>query len=488
MNRKGVFSVVLGILLAAGSCATQQSVRNDLTMEKEQAFNNWMNQRAQTPEKPDEIEASQPVIHGDLTLARAVEISLQHNRTLQAARQGKVIAKGRVKEAYSEAYPKLSGSGSATLFDDEPAAGSPRKHYSASLTLNQPLYRGGATGAGIRAAGAFKVQAAENLRYETQQTIYRTVEAFNYLRLAVRQLDVAEKDVTLAEAHLKDVRVRRKYGAASDFNVLRAEVDLSRAKADLLAYQQELDTARNTLLMIMGVSQESRIVPMGQYGFKEYAVDVDDAVRKAFLKRPDVTAAELAVKLEREAVVNARSDYRPTVDLFADYTRSNPEPDNYTSDKWDDILSTGITVSFDLFDGGNRDGALIQAEAALFQRQTELMGIREQAVFEVKTAILSVRNAEESVKVQELVTRQADEGLRIAEVGYREGTIDQVSLLEARTALIKAQLLYQRSLYRHAVAVLTLQRAMGILDAADFGTYLQKETSKEPLSTPGEGR
>lgn len=468
MNRTVISGTILCVLLAVGGCATQQSIRNDILMEKEQAFDNWLSQRAEVSGTSSNSEVSQTVIKGDLTRERAVEISLQHNRVLQAARQGEIIARGRVREAYSEAYPTVSASGSATFFDKEPIAGGPKELYSAGLTLSQPLYRGGATGAGIRAAAAYKIQAEENLRYQTQMTIFRTIKAFDSLRLSVSQREVSEKDVALAEAHLKDVETRRKYGMASDFNVLRAQVELSRARADLLAFQQQLDTARNSLLMIMGVSQESRIVPVGQYEFSRYVRDEEEAVREAFLQRPEVSVAELAVKLQREAVEDARSSYRPTADLFADYTRSNPVPNNPVSDKWGDVWSTGITVNFDLFDGRKRDGVLVQAEAALRQRQTELAGLREQVVFEVKTAILAVMNAEESVGVQELVTRQADEGLRIAEVGYRQGTIDQVSLLEARTSLIKAQLLYQSSLYQHAAAVLSLQRAMGDLDPEGY--------------------
>jgi outer membrane protein TolC len=437
-------------------------------MEKEQAFDGWLSQREEVSEISPDSDISQAVIKGDLTRKRAVEISLQHNRVLQAARQGEIIAGGRIKEAYSEAYPTLSASGSATVFDEEPVAGGPKEHYSAGVTLSQPLYRGGATGAGIRAAEAFMIQAEENLRYETQMTIFRTIKAFDTLRLSVSQQEVAEKDVALAEAHLKDVATRRKYGMASDFNVLRAQVALSRARADLLAFRQEQDTAKNSLLMIMGVSQESRIVPVGQYEFSRYNRDEEEAIHEAFLQRPEVSVAELAVKLQREAVIDARSSYRPTADFFADYTHSNPEPDNPVSDKWSDIWSTGITVNFDLFDGRKRDGLLVQAEAALRQRKTELAGLREQVVFEVKTAILAVKNAEESVRVQELVTQQADEGLRIAEVGYRQGTIDQVSLLEARTSLIKAQLLYQSSLYQHAAAVLSLKKAMGALDPEEY--------------------
>jgi outer membrane protein TolC len=417
------------------------------------------------------------VIKGDLTLGMAVDLALQFNRALQGARESEVGAGGRIKEAYSEAYPRISANGSITLFDKEPVAGGVKDHYSAGLVLNQPLYRGGATGAGIRAAEAFKVQAEENLRYVKQMTIYHTVNAFHYMRLAIRQCDVAERDVALAEAHLKDVKVRRKFGVASDFNVLRAQVELSRAKADLLEYQHDLDAAKNSLLMTMGVSQESRVVPVGQYESAQYTIDEEQAVKEAFFKRPDVTAAELVVTLQREAVAEVLSEYRPSVDLFVDYTRSNPEPDNYTSDQWDNILTTGVTVSMDIFDGQSRGGKLIQAEASLRQAETELAGIREQVVFEIRNAILSLKNAAESVRVQKLVTKQADDGLRLAEVGYREGTIDQVSLLEARTSLIKAQLLYQRSLYQHAVAILSLQRAVGALDPEGFEAFY---STKDP--------
>jgi len=58
---------------------------------------------------------------------------------------------------------------------------------------------------------------------------------------------------------------------------------------------------------------------------------------------------------------------------------------------------------------------------------------------------------------------RASEGLRLAEVGYREGVNTRVELTDARAALTRASGLYYQSLYQHTLARLNLQFATGIL-------------------------
>lgn len=87
-------------------------------------------------------------------------------------------------------------------------------------------------------------------------------------------------------------------------------------------------------------------------------------------------------------------------------------------------------------------------------------------MFEVREAALSVQDAAEAVEVQRKTVAQASEGLRLAEVGYREGTLEQVEVLDARASLTQTQFFYYEAMYSHAVALLALERAKGTLGPA----------------------
>jgi outer membrane protein TolC len=99
----------------------------------------------------------------------------------------------------------------------------------------------------------------------------------------------------------------------------------------------------------------------------------------------------------------------------------------------------------------------------LKQHQTLLIDTQEQALLELRQAILTLRDAEEFVASQRLNLERAREALRLAEVEYREGVAEAVETTEARAALTRAQGLYYEAVYNHTTARLELQKSMGIL-------------------------
>ena len=116
-----------------------------------------------------------------------------------------------------------------------------------------------------------------------------------------------------------------------------------------------------------------------------------------------------------------------------------------------------------LFDGLWREGEIIQQKARLRQSQIDLIDAEETTLFELTRALLSIEDAEEFVESQRLNLTRAEEGLRLAEVGYKEGTNTQVEMIDAQAALTKARALYYQSVYSHIIAKLDLQKAMGVL-------------------------
>ena len=92
-----------------------------------------------------------------------------------------------------------------------------------------------------------------------------------------------------------------------------------------------------------------------------------------------------------------------------------------------------------------------------------MMDAQERAILEIHQSIVSIRDAEEFVQSQKLNLDAATEGLRLAEVGFKEGVNTEVDVIAARSAKTRTQGLYHQAMYDHMIARLELQRAMGIL-------------------------
>jgi outer membrane protein TolC len=158
-----------------------------------------------------------------------------------------------------------------------------------------------------------------------------------------------------------------------------------------------------------------------------------------------------------------RSQYWPVVGGFYERSFAKPDPHNGTLIDWGYIWNAGFSVSFPVFDGFAREGNIIQQKARFKQAQINLVDAEETTLFEITKALLSIHDAEEFVHSQRLNLTRAEEGLRLAEVGYKEGTNTQVEMIDAQSALTQAKANYYQSIYTHIIAKLDLQKAMGTL-------------------------
>ena len=451
------FSLVLiGVAMAAG-CMSTGSLYTDIRASRTAAYRQW--QREYRTE-----QASQSTLKGKLSMEDALKLALVHNKRLQAVIEEKEVARGRVVESYGQALPKVTAVANYGRLDEGQSISMGFvNNYSVDLVVTQPVYRGGAISAAIRAARLGSYLSDESVRGQVQQTIYEVAKAYYDALLAQHLFVVNEDAVTSAEVHLEDVKRKRAEGVASEFDVLRAQVDLSNFRAEMIQQQNRIHLSKTTLLKVMGVSQESDVELAGEFEYEPMKPVLEEAVRLAHENRPDLYQAEIGVRMQQEALRIAKSRYWPTVDLTFTQAWARPDPHASMLDQWGDAWTAGVTGSWPLFDGFAREGRVIQEKATLKKRNIELLDAQERAAFEAQQAILSLRDAEEFVESQRLSQERAEEGLRLAQVGYREGVNTEVEVADARAALTRARGLYYQAVYNHSLARLELQRAMGIL-------------------------
>ena len=467
LKKINTFSITLSIavVLLLNACASPVSVQEELSIARSRTWH-------QTTSYEASSEQAAVVIDGQLSLDQAIGTTLAHNRSLQAVLQEHHIAQGRIFEAYEGVLPTVSAKGSYNLNDSGPTKTwegfdypiGQKETYTATLSVVQPLFSGAAL-AGLKASRYYDALAREQVNLAVQQAVFATIQSYLQVLLAREQVGVTRIYVNLAESHLKDVQTRRKFGTASDFNVLRSQVELSGAKSEMIRYTNQFHEASAGLLKTLGISQESHIDLTGSLTYEPLSVDEETAIKEALQNRPDLAAAFLGEKLQEQALNAAKSEYLPTVAAFYNYTYGNPDPHlSYYRKEWDDAWVAGIQVSVPILKGLGRKGRMMQSKAELKKQQIKVQDAWENAQYEVRNAILSLEDARQLVETQQLSLEQAREGLRIAEIGYREGSLDQVSVLEARAALTQAQLIYYQSLYQHSMARTRIELVKGTLE------------------------
>ncbi|MGD9873743.1 MAG: TolC family protein [Kiritimatiellia bacterium] len=411
-------------------------------------------------------------LEGNLSLEDALAKAMDLNLSLQQSRQELEIARGRIQSSYSEVLPSLNLSGDylrrdeelGTLRDEVYTTTRYQDQYSAGLRLTQPLFNGRA-GAALRAGKLYRLSAETGIRQSEEDVRYEVVAAYYRAVLSSHLLEVNLASLETAERQLADTQARRREGMASNYDELRAQVEVSNFRAQVLKARNEKDVASTTLFRLIGASPESDVKLTDSIPLVIEKISFEDALRTALERRADLAAAEYAVRLQRESVANVKSRYWPEISGYVSQEWANPDPHESSQDEWGDEWQAGVQASLPLFDGLDRRGELVQAQAKLKQQEIALRDTEEQVISQIRQLVLSLKTAEEFANSQSRNLETAKEALRLVETGLKEGQNTPVEVMDARQALTTASANYYQSLFDHAVARVSLQKAMGLLSS-----------------------
>jgi len=323
------------------------------------------------------------------------------------------------------------------------------------------VFRGGGATAGLRAAKLFAFWSDESVR-NTVQTVIKQVTADYYGALLADNLCQVNRDaVVSAEAHLNDVRIKRVNGVASKYDEFRAQVDVANFRAEMIRQENNLVLAKTGLLRTLGTATDAPIRLADELRHEPISMTLEQAIETAYANRPDLYMAELNIRMQRERVRAIRGSYLPEIDLALSAGTDRARDGD---GEWAGTQRAALELTWPLFDGFGREGQLIAARARLRQREIELKSVEEDVFLDVQQALLNLKNAEEYVESQRLNLQHAEEGLRLAMTGYREGVNTEVEVVDARSSLTEARGNYYRALYDHSMARLALQQATGTLE------------------------
>jgi outer membrane protein TolC len=415
-------------------------------------------------------EENQPVITGQLGLQDAINLALSYNRDLESAVEQKIYAKGRVLQSLGVYTPQVKVNAEYRRPEKAPSFNINGQkiqvgffnNYSAQLSITQPIFDEGSFVTGLKGARLYDTMTDKKIQATAANIVFQTNKQYLRVLLMKQEYLVNKRQAALSDSMLQDTKSKHQFGTASDFNLLRAKVQFSNDRTAMFRSRNDLDQAKAQLFKTMGVSQNSKVAFNDTLHYTPQPVNESQAVKKALLNRPDLDAQLLTVKLRHEAVKKAKGAYFPKVSAFFRNEWAKPNPFIQTQNSFGRIYNVGLQLDWSLFDL-SRKGDIKQKKADLRQQKLSYLDEREQVLYEVRSAVLGMQNASKSIQAQKLTLKQAEEGLRLAKAAYRQGTENQVSVLNARQSFAKARLNYFRSLRDYELAHLQLLKATGQL-------------------------
>ena len=232
--------------------------------------------------------------------------------------------------------------------------------------------------------------------------------------------------IELLDTLHSNVEAMIRQGIATNSDLLNVEVKLNEANIDLTKVDNGLALSRMALAQICGM-------PMTQE-FTLAACTMQDV----YNNRSDIKSLELAVKVYEQKQYEARSSMLPTVALVGTYGFSNPNIFNGFDKKFNGMFSVGAMVKIPLWHWGGNYYKYKAARSESIVKSLELEEAKEKIELQVSQASYKTAEAAKTLRTTESNLSKADENLRQAQLGYKEGVMTLDNVMAAQTAWLKA--------------------------------------------------
>jgi outer membrane protein len=466
---------------------------------------------------PSRLAAQSP-----LTLEEAVASSLEGNESLRRAWRGLDAARAQAREAWGNVMPQVNFHGSYTRNLDLPQFFLPARFldptapegavvpvtagtdnaWFAQGRAEQPVFNAAAF-LGVGAASRYAALEEEVVRGEAQQVATRARLRYYDVLLAQEQLRLTAESVARVEQVLDETRKLYRAGLASEYDVLRLEVELSNLEPNLRRSENAMASARRALAVEMGVDTVARELSGSLLRLELPALPGRDGVIAAADggARPGsagllLTRSVLAESLPAEEVVAAaardRSDlrqlalmrelrdterrveisqYLPKVSVFGTWTvnaQGDDRPQFFGEHRFT-TRAVGVQVDLPLFSGLQRPARVSRLTAVVRQVEAQLTYAREQATNEVTTLRDQALESYDRVVAQRRAVSQAGRGWEIAQAEYRAGVAGRLQVTDAELALRQSEFNYAQAVYDYLSAQAKLDLAIGRVPLVDDG-------------------
>lgn len=388
-------------------------------------------------------------------LAGSPDLAIATERVRQAEAQVRVVG--------ASLFPVLSlGADTSTRRTSGGRGGATTSQGTdVALTASYELDLWGKNRAGVRSAES-SLAATRFDRDAARVTLISGVATSYFDVLALRtRLDIARENLAIAERVLQLVSVRARNGAASALDVSRQDATVLSQRAALLPLEQLERQTLAALAVLVGRVPEGFDVQGS--AIADLAVPAIDPGLPAELlvRRPDLASAEAQLAAANADVTVARAALLPSIQLTGTAGLASGALLSFVSGGTTAAIGIAASLLQPIFDGGRLRGQKAIAES----RERELVETYRKAILsalqDVEAALAGTSRLGQQEALQGDVQTRARESLRLAEVRYRQGADDLLTVLDAQRTLFSAQdQLAQVRLDRLQAAV-SLYKALG---------------------------
>ena len=411
-----------------------------------------------------------------LTLEECRNLAIQNNKELQISGEKIKMADNEKKAAFTKYFPQLSANG-AYMWNQKDInlldMGTLSSSLSSSLgglaqlpmiqhlmsgvndmqhldvqniwvggvSLVQPVFMGGKI-VSYNQITKYARELAESMNdLQLQEVIYKTDETYWQVISLVNKKKLADAYVGLLRKMDSDVTAMIAEGVATQADGLSVKVKLNEAEMAQTKVDNGLALSRMLLSQICGLPLDEPLV-LADENIENFPVHSSDAtanVNEAFANRDELKSLELAAKIYQKKERIVLADMLPNVALSANYLVTNPNAFNGFKNEFAGMFNIGVMMKVPLSGWWEGTYKRNSARAETRIQMLQLMEAREKVELQVNQSVYKVNEANKKLTASSRNMENAEENLRHANLGFEEGVIPALNLMEAQTAWVSAR-------------------------------------------------
>ena len=333
-----------------------------------------------------------------------------------------------------------------------------KDNYLGQLSLDAPIYTWG------KISQPYRIEKerllAESLKLvQSEEDIKLATTEFFWSALALeKNLEVRKKSAESLERHLKTVENKLAFGQATNFEQLRAKVELANAKVPIKEAEAQLKTLYDRLRNLLGLPIGGTLPLSGQLEPSPVTLTLPDATAKAKGNRPELKSLAVEKQVLRRSQALAASENRPSLSLFSNAALKNP----FNARRiWKLDWNAGAGITFPIFSGFHSRYKVEEIENQNKALDLTIKETEAQVEQEVRQAFYELEVASENSAALKENIALAQKALEIARVQYEAGVITNMEELDAELSALSAQTAYFASVSGYLIARARLEKAVG---------------------------
>jgi len=400
-------------------------------------------------------------------------LALKNNREYKMAKLDREISEAQLAKAVASFGPVVSLTGGYEPFYKvayiEIPAGvmgptpvsfpmGMQNYYVLRLSLTQPVFTFGKTFFGYKMTEEGYNIAKINFKKAKEKLDLDIISAFYGALISQQLYKITEESLKRTEEFLKITQEKYKNGQASNFEVLRAKVELANTKPKLKSAENQYKMAVENLKNAVGLNIDDEIELSGDINYEKIDLVYED-VKKSFMENND----EKQIAKNLESLGNYKkalsfSMLLPSIAISANLNNySTQEAFHRESKYWQNSWDVTIGLQWTIFDSFKNLATIKEASADAEKQKLNRENMENMLKIQLDSLFMQINESKEIIEAADETIKQAEEGYKIAKTNYVNGLIQSIDLMDAEIMLAQAKVNYLNAMYNYTTKLQTLR-------------------------------